>query len=336
MPVRQLLRITEFTWEPIVGLEPLIVADIGGTYARFGVATADDKGMSIDRKCQLPCADFADFESAFASYREELHVADVRQACVAVAGPVVSGNASLTNLDWRISGKKVCRDFGLERFEVVNDFAAVACAVPLLAPADLSTVSKGKKQTNAPIAVIGPGTGLGVAALLLIRDEWVVVPSEGGHASLASTGPLEAEIMARIGGGYEVSAETLLSGAGIVRIYDALCAISGKVIVYHSPEQVTEAAAVGSDELAVSAVNVFCRLLGGLVGNVALTYGAIGGVYLAGGILPTIREFLLQSDFVSCMKNKGAMSNYLECLSVELITTPNAGLIGAASWVENH
>lgn len=319
-----------------MGVNPLIVADIGGTYARFGVATPRAGGMLIDRKYQLPCADFADFESAFANYREELHVSDVRQACVAVAGPVVEGNVSLTNLDWHISGQEMRQAFGLDRFEVVNDFAAVASAVMQLTRADLSTITPGIRRENAPMAIIGPGTGLGVAAILPIKGEWVVVPSEGGHVSLASTGPLETEIMNRVGGGFEVSAETLLSGAGILRIYDALCGIHGKVIAFNAPEQITEAAVAGSDELAVTAIEVFCRLLGGFSGNVALTYGATGGVYLAGGILPVIRDFLVESQFVTCMKNKGAMSQYLDSLPVELIMTPNAGLIGAATWLKSH
>jgi glucokinase len=319
-----------------VGVNPLIVADIGGTYARFGVATSRAGGTLIDRKYQLPCADFKDFESAFAIYRDELHVSDVRQACVAVAGPVVEGSVSLTNLDWHISGQKMRQTFGLDRFEVVNDFAAVASAVMHLTSDDLCTIAPGTKRENAPIAIIGPGTGLGVAAILPIKGEWVVVPSEGGHASLASTGPLETEIISRIGGGFEVSAETLLSGAGILRIYDALCAVHGEVIAFNAPEQITEAAVAGSDELAVTTIDVFCRLLGGLVGNVALTYGATGGVCLAGGILPEIRDFLIESQFVTCMKNKGAMSKYLESLPVELIMTPNAGLIGAASWLKSH
>lgn len=319
-----------------MGVNPLIVADIGGTYARFGVATPQGGGMLIERKYQLPCADFADFESAFANYREELHVSDVRQACIAVAGPVIEGTVSLTNLNWHISGQKMRQTFGLDRFEVVNDFAAVASAVMELAPDDLQTIAPGSRRGNAPIAIIGPGTGLGVAAIFPLKGQWVVVPSEGGHVSLASTGPLETEIMSRIGGGFDVSAETLLSGAGILRIYAALCEMHGKVIAFNAPEEITAAAVAGNDKLAVSAIEVFCRLLGGLVGNVALTYGATGGVYLAGGILPVISDFLVQSQFVTCMKNKGAMSKYLESLPVELIMTPNAGLIGAATWLTSH
>lgn len=317
-------------------IDPCIVADIGGTNARFGVAVGDDNGIRIEEQHQVKCADFPDFESAFSSYRDNVLNTKVHQACVAVAGPVTGQSVLMTNLDWQLSIPDLQRKFGLDVCEIVNDVAAVACAVPQLRDEDLVTVCEGTRSHGSPIAVIGPGTGLGVAALMPRDSVWVVVPSEGGHALISTTGRLESLVIERVGGASAVTAETLLSGNGILRIYNALCDIEGVERRCLTPEEATQAALRGSDEQAVAAHHMFCRLLGGMVGNIVLIYGALGGVYLSGGILPIMQDLLLASDFEDCLKSRGAMSRYLESLPVALITGADAGLIGAASWMANR
>jgi len=244
--------------------DPIIVADIGGTNARFGIATLHGDTVHIDRQCQLHCSDFDDFEGVLSGYLKTLNGTTIGQVCIAVAAPVLAGDVSFTNLEWRFSKSEICRTFGFDRIEVINDFAAVAAAVPHLTDSDLSVISTGKKVADAPIAVVGPGTGLGVAALLPGVDGWTVLPSEGGHATIACTGPLEFELIHRISeGSGNVPAETLLSGAGILKIYNTLCLMSDLHPVAGSPEEVTTAALSNTDAQAVEALSVFCRLLGG-------------------------------------------------------------------------
>jgi glucokinase len=321
-------------------MNPIIVADIGGTNARFGLVTGSDAGsgnVSVEQQRQYLGADFADFNSVFEHYRDSLAGINPTQACIAVAGPVKDQQVNMTNLNWSISSCEARKSFELDRFELINDYTAQIYATLILAPDELSTICEGKNNLNAPRCVIGPGTGLGVAAIAPCEKRWAILSGEGGHINLASTGKYETSVIELIAPEKGVvSAETVLSGPGIVRLYKAICELEGYPVIFETPPEVTNAAKSASDPVASKAMSMFCRLLGGMVGDMALTFGAQGGTYLAGGILPRIETLLKQSEFESCFKSKGVMSHYLDDINVSLITANDAALKGAACWAASN
>ncbi len=315
---------------------PTVVADIGGTNARFGLVTGIDaanRRIRIESKRQYSCADFPDFNSVLSRYCESLDEVRPAGACIAIAGPVNGSQVRMTNLDWSVSCSEARRAFNLERFNVINDYTALSYATLFLGDEALSTVCQGSVDPKAPRCIIGPGTGLGVAAIVPCDDHWVVLSGEGGHVTLASTGPYETRLIQHMSASRGmIRAEKVLSGPGIRRLYKAICEVEGYPDAAALPAEITAAARAGSDPAAVKAFEVFCRLLGGLVGDMVLAFGAKGGVYLAGGILPRVEPILKSSDFESCLKDKGVMSPYLEDISVVLITAKDAALLGAAAW----
>ena len=318
-------------------MEPVIVADIGGTNARFGLVTGFDAAsgqVSVEQKRQYLSADFPDFASVFSLYTESLGGFNPRQACIAIAGPVKEDGVRMTNLNWSISSSEACRAFELDRFEVINDYTALVYSTLFLGSVALSNICRGATNPDAPRCVIGPGTGLGVSAIAPSNGHWVTLSGEGGHITLASTGKYENQVIQQIAPDRGmVSAETILSGPGILRLYQAICTIEGYPCQAATPMEITSAALSDSDSAASIAMSMFCRLLGGMVGDMILTFGAEGGAFLAGGILPRIETILKQSEFEQCLKNKGVMSHYLEDINVALITANDAAMVGAAAWV---
>lgn len=319
---------------------PLLVADIGGTNARFGLVVRPGHAggkFSLENQRQYLCADYPDFDSVLTTYTDSLNGTKPANACIAVAGPVKSDQVSMTNLDWRISGTETARRFGLGRLDIVNDYTALGYATLYLDENSVSTICTGKAIPGAPRCIVGPGTGLGVSGMAPCNAHWVTISGEGGHVSLASVGSYESRILQHISPETGVvSAETVLSGPGIRRLYAAICELDGYEDLAATPEEITAAGLAGADQAASSTFSVFCRLLGGMVGDLVLIYGAEGGVFLAGGILPRIESLLKASDFEECMRSKGVMSHYLDNIEVSLITSGNATLIGAAAWAERH
>jgi glucokinase len=250
-----------------------------------------------------------------------------------IAGPVKGDRVSMTNLNWNISGHEIREAFGLDRFELINDYTAQIYSTLFLGPDSLSTVCRGKINPHAPRCVVGPGTGLGVAAIAPANGHWAILSGEGGHITLASTGRYENQVIQQIVPEQgRVSAETVLSGPGIHSLYRAICAIEGYPNLADSPAEITGAALSGSDPAATAAFSTFFRLLGGMVGDMILTFGAEGGAFLAGGVLPRVQSLLKTSEFEHCLKDKGEMSHYLEDINVALITADDAALVGAAAW----
>jgi len=317
--------------------EPVIVADIGGTNARFGLATGFDGSsglVSMEQKRQYLTADFPDFNSVFEHYRDSLGGVYPTRACIAIAGPVKGERVSMTNLNWSVSSSGARHSFGLDRFEIINDYTAQIYATLFLGADELSTICHGEINTHAPRCVVGPGTGLGVAAIAPCNGRWATLSGEGGHITLAGTGEYENRLIRKIAAGHgRISAETALSGPGLLRLYEAVCTIDEYPVLAATPLEITATARSGSDPAASAAVSVFCRLLGGMVGDMILTFGAEGGAFLGGGILPAIESLLKGSDFEQCLKNKGAMSHYLNDINVSLITVSDAALVGAAAWL---
>ncbi len=314
---------------------PFIVADIGGTNARFSVASgAQGQAFQFEHTHILKGKDYARIQDALSAYLAKLPSGlSPKGLSAAIAGPVLGDSVRMTNLDWGFSCQALARDMGFEQVVALNDFAAVAAAIPLMQGADLITLRDGKPQAGANKAVFGPGTGLGVAGIIAHQSRFLPNPCEGGHVNLAPTNAYEADIlkcaMARLG---HVSAEAFLSGPGLVNLYRAICDLEGVSADTLTPAEVSQAAIDGSQRQCEQALTLFCAFLGSFAGNLALTYGAQGGIYVAGGVVPRFVDKVLQSPFAERFAAKGPMQHYLEPIPVYLVTHPELAFTGAASW----
>jgi len=319
---------------------PQVVADIGGTNARFGLVTAaiaDSGEYTIVEQRTYECARFETFEAVLAEYLNSLADVKPQHVCVALAGPVDGDEFKMTNLNWCFSRTGVKAKFALQNFEVINDFAAQACSVTHLQTDDLFAVKTGCAVSKAAKSIIGPGTGLGVASLIHNGSIWQPLPGEGGHANFAPGNEEEISLLRAVAKEHEfVSLETLLCGRGLVNLYRGLCRIADQAPEALQPADISDRGVSGKDPLCERALQLFCKILGGAAGNLALTCGSKGGVYLTGGILPRIKDFLLASDFVAAFTSKGVMSSYLESVPVYLIVHEHPALIGASAWLEDH
>lgn len=314
-----------------------LVADIGGTNARFAIARGSAvRGFTLQAPRKLKAADYAKLGDAARAYLQACGCGDgVRVGGFGVAGPVGAGEIALTNSPWRFEPDALARALGLDRVVVVNDFAAQARGAPLTPAADLVSVKPGTPVADAPIAVLGPGTGLGVGLLVPTASGPSVVATEGGHAAFAPRDDRErvvAEHVAKAHG--YVSWERVVSGPGLPDIYAALAAQEGGLAEPLTPEEITEAALAGSDHLSRATIELFCTALGGFASDVAVVTGARGGVYLGGGILPRIVDMLHGSGFIARFADKGPMSAYVEAIPVRLIVGESTALLGAAALAE--
>jgi len=302
-------------------LEPLLLVDIGGTHTRCAVGIS---GAPPRRIVVYDNAGFVDLESVIAEYLEASPTARPGRAALAVAAPVTGGPLRLTNRGWRIDGKGLKKRFGFSEVRVVNDFEALACALPALGPGEVIAIHPGTADPEAALAVLGPGTGLGVSGLVPCGDRWYPIRGEGGHVTLAAGDDEEAAILGRLRRAHgHVSAERVLSGPGLLALYAALCDTPTAA----SSDQVSRLAAAG-DRDAGKALELFFRLLATVCGDLALTLGARGGVYLGGGILPALREQLMASGFVDRYRDKGRFSAYLAAIPVSLIIAETPALRG--------
>ena len=317
---------------------PYIVADIGGTNARFALVTGKtDTDFKIEQISILPGANFASFEEAIQNYLDSLGDIQPTAASIAIAGPVDGDQFKMTNLSWSFSREGLKTRFGFEKLEVINDYTALAMSSSILTKAHLIELKAGDLNPTANKAILGPGTGLGVAGLVYTPAGWVPVPSEGGHVNIAPSTAFEAEIikaaMSTLG---HVSAESFLSGQGLVNLYDAVCAVTGVSAQTYQPQDVSGKALEGSDGECVQALERFCSFLGAVSGNLALTYGAKGGVYVAGGIVPRMLDFIKGSEFNMRFASKGIMSHYVEPIPVNIFDHPETAFLGAAAWLEQQ
>ncbi len=306
-----------------------LVGDVGGTNARF--ALVDPEGRLRFPKTYA-CADYAGLSDIIREYLETTAGRNrLARAALAVAGPVIDGEIEFTNLSWVVSETELVGTFELEAVSLINDFAAQALSAPLLEPDDLRRIGpelRGAEGTT--MAVLGPGTGFGVAALA--RSGLVDTPlaAEGGHAGFAPYDDLEVEVWKRLKARYgRVSRERILSGQGLYDLYGALGAIEG-VAAPLADEKAVFAAALDGDALAERTLDRFCEILGGVAGDLALTFGARGGVFVTGGIAPRMIERLDSGGFRRRFEDKGRLSDYVRDIPTTLIVHPYAALLGAA------
>jgi len=312
-------------------LDTALVGDIGGTNARFAIVELADVGARPQAPRTYNCCDHPSLQAAISAYLDDMGSSKRPDAvCVAVAGPVTDGVAAFTNLPWRVS-EEALRETGFERARVINDYEALAFGIPDLTASDLRPIG----ATPAPppghtLAVMGAGTGFGVSALTRRKSEELVTAGEGGHASFAPVDELEVEILRRLAVQFDrVSIERLLSGPGLLNIYRAMADIVGADAPHATPAQITAQALAGED-LPRHAVERFCSIFGSVAGDFALSYGAQGGVYLAGGIAPQLIAVLNRGGFRRAFEAKGRLSPYLTAIPTYVVTHPHRALIGAA------
>ncbi len=336
---------------------PRLVADIGGTRARFALsadlgAFAPHGASSAPPPAQervLACADFPSLADAAAAYLAGAGHPPVREACFAVAGPVAGDRIEFTNRAWSFSIAETRAALRLDRLHVVNDFEAQARALALLSATELRQVGGGAADPDAPRVVLGPGTGLGVAALAKAGARWLPLPGEGGHVALSPMDAREAAVLARLWQRWDhVSAERLVSGPGLQLLWETLRALDGQPpLAAPAPEEISRRGQAGSradsadgaraapaDRFAVEALSLFCALLGTVAANLALTLGARGGVYLAGGIVPALGPWFDGSPFRARFERKGRFSDYAAAIPVFVITAPSPALRGAAAALD--
>ncbi len=310
-----------------------LIADIGGTNARFALVGPDDREGR--QPMTLPCRDFNGPAEAARAYLDQVApnlVPD--QGAFAVACPVLGDHVSLTNSPWNFSATAVRDALGMRRLEVVNDFIAVALCVPLLTNADRVLIGPaGQPESSAPVAVIGPGTGLGVSAMVPVGDGWRALPCEGGHVTMAPTNDREEEVLRwlRHRDGH-VSAEHVLAGPGLVTLYGALRALAGLPPKTATPADIAPWADAG-DAQAQETLEMYFAMLGTVTGNLVLSIGGLGGVVIAGGVIPRMLPRFQASSFRDSFENKGRFRAYLRDVPVHVVTHPYPAFLGLAGLV---
>ncbi|MCP2679480.1 glucokinase [Maricaulaceae bacterium NA33B04] len=313
-----------------------LVADIGGTNARFAIARGSAaKGFTLDQIQRFRNEDFEHLRDAAQAYLQTCHGPRPKAACFAVAAPVAPGRIRLTNSSWKLDRDELASELGLDQLVPVNDFAAQARGAPLCPVEDQEILNEGEAIESEPIAVLGPGTGLGLGLLVPTKSGIRVIATEGGHAGFAPRTEEEIEVGKFIADEYGyVSWERLLSGRGLVNIHRALCALDGIPWTGARPEDVTAEALEDPDSLARRVVMLFCDVLGAYAGDVGVLTGSRGGIYLAGGITPKILPLLKESRFEARRVRRGPMTRYAEAMPVKLIMSDAAALMGAAAIAE--
>jgi glucokinase len=308
---------------------PRLLADIGGTYARFCLETST--GV-FTRSAQLRTADFPDFYSAVRHYLELLPPGHIQHAAVAIANPVEGDQVRMTNYHWQFSIEQVREQLQLETLVVVNDFTALAMALPRLSPTQRRQVGGGTIRERSVVGLLGAGSGLGVSGLIPADDGWVALGTEGGHASFAPQDGRELAILQFAWQRFNhVSFERLLSGAGMGVIFEALQHINGRPGEALSAPEITRRALDGSDPLCREAVDTFCAILGTAASNLAVTQGAFGGIYIGGGIVPRLGGYFDRSPFRARFEQKGRFSDYCAGIPTFVITEPQATFMGASA-----
>lgn len=316
----------------IVSPPPGLIADIGGTNARFALVSP---GEEPRHALVLPCAEFHGPVEAAEAYLNRISPDERPQrAAFAIAAAVTGDVVEITNNRWCFSIAETERRLGVERLQVVNDFTAVALCVPLLQPSHRIPIGGGAAAPATPVGVLGPGTGLGVSALVPGTSGWHALATEGGHVTMAAVTERETRVLDWLRGLYDhVSAERLLSGPGLVNLYSALCEIDGKQPAPHTPDIVSANGLDGSCPVCAEAMAMFFAMLGTVAGNLALTVGARGGVFLAGGILPRMADTFRASAFRQRFEAKGRFRDYLAAIPTYLITHPYPAFLGLSGLV---
>ena len=306
-----------------------MLADVGATYARFALERSAGQFERIE---VLSCDDFFSLEDAVRAYLRKVGARGVSHAAIAIANPIDGDQVRMTNRSWAFSIEEMRQSLDLNTLLVVNDFTAFAMALPHLQESDRIQIGGGVPRENSVIGLLGPGTGLGVSGLIPAEDRWITLGSEGGHVSFAPADEREMEVLRFAWQRFpHVSAERLLSGAGLELCWEALAQKLGKPAFLLSAAEIVEHALVVSDPICVDAVDCFCAMLGTAAADLALTLGAIGGIYIGGGIVPRLSEQLAASPFRRRFESKGRFSDYLSRIPTYVISASTPSFVGVSS-----
>ncbi|MCG2583754.1 glucokinase [Massilia sp. TS11] len=313
---------------------PRLLADIGATHARFALQTAPGKFEDVR---VLKCDDFDGIVSLLKHYLAGHRDQKLHHAALALANPIQGDEVRMTNRAWAFSTDAVRRELGLHTLLIVNDFTALAMALPLLKPEDVVQVGAGAPQPQAVIGVLGPGTGLGVSGVIPTADGFVTLGSEGGHINFGPADEREFAILEYAWRQWShVSYERLVSGPGMEIIYRALAERAGQQAPERDSPAIIQAALQDGDALCLEVLECFCGMLGSAAANVAVTLGAMGGIFIGGGIVPRMGEWFARSPFRARFEAKGRFSDYLAQIPTYVITTPNPAFYGVASILSEH
>ncbi len=310
---------------------PVLIGDVGGTNARFALLADRDTPPAAFHS--VATADFPDIESAVEEGVFAYSGARPRSAVIALAGPIVGDAVDLTNAPWIVRPRDMIRRLGVEEVVLLNDFEALALSLTMLDDEDLVPVGGVAALPGAAKVVVGPGTGLGVAALLDAGGIWVPVPGEGGHVALGPAEPDEFLLWPNIESEHgRVCAETLLCGRGLVTLYRAVARTDREHAAMLGPGEITAAALREADPLATKTLKLYCRLLGRLAGDMALIFMARGGVYVGGGIAPHILPFLADGEFRRAFEAKAPYEALMAQIPIWVITSDNPAFPGLAGF----
>ncbi|WEK58181.1 MAG: glucokinase [Candidatus Brevundimonas phytovorans] len=309
----------------------LLVGDVGGTNARFALARIIDGQVVLDHHQGFPASEHPTFLGGVKAYLDGCAIKP-SGGVLAVAGPVTEGAIDLTNSPWAVSEAEL-QTLGLNPVKLINDFEALAWGAPIVPEDQLASLGGPLTgQHDAAIAVLGPGTGFGVSALARdAQGREIALPSEGGHACFAPGDPIEDEILRILRRRYDrVSIERLICGPGLLNMHRALAEIDGRESHIDDPAEITETALKDPNTPCGATLARFCAILGAVAGDVALTMGARGGIYIAGGIAPRILPFLKASPFRERFERKGRFQPYMQAIPTKVILHRHAALLGAA------
>jgi glucokinase len=312
--------------------ENCLIADIGGTHTRLAIVNVTHTILHLQ---SYRNEEFSELGQILDEYISHLPAQCRPDAGVlAVASPVRGDEIQFTNSAWNFSIMEYRSRFTFKFLDVINDFVAVALAIPGLESSDCIKIGKGEAIHDEPIGVIGPGTGLGVSILVPTSGRWMAISSEGGHVTLPAYNDEEERIISRVRERHgHVSAERLISGPGLALLYQTIAELKGVTVTELDPEDITAHDAAGTDQVASYTVDVFMKMLGTIAGDLAVTSGARGGIYIAGGILPKISNRFVNSGFRNRFTDKGRYHDYLEQIPTFLITRDNIGINGLRDYL---
>jgi glucokinase len=313
---------------------PRLLADIGGTNARFALEYAS--GKIINAKT-LACADFASLTLAMQAYLNRWSCGGIRHAIVAIANPVTGDLVKMTNHHWEFSIEATRSELKFDTLLVVNDFAALAMAVPMLGDDEFEPIGGGTAVPEGVIGVMGAGTGLGVSGLMFAGNRWLAIESEGGHAAFSPSDERELAVLQYCWQRYDhVSVERLVSGPGIALIYEALAAQQTPHPAALSTAAIVARAMSRADPLCQETIACFCGMLGTVAANLAVTLCTKGGIYIGGGIVPRLGGYFATSPFRSRFESKGRFSSFNAQIPTSVITAPFPAFQGAAAILADY
>ncbi|HEX2653939.1 MAG TPA: glucokinase [Xanthobacteraceae bacterium] len=309
--------------------QPILLGDIGGTNARFAIL----ENGRIGGIASMLVKQYPDIGQAIDAFLSRIGRPAAEQAILAVAGPVENNCGRLTNSTWHIDGAELCKQRGFKSVHVLNDFEATAWSLPAIPQTDLFVIGKGRPVRGAPMIVLGPGTGFGIACYIPSPPR--VITTEGGHATIPGTNKREDVIIDWLRQRYgHVSIERAISGGGLENLYQALATLDQISVPERSAMEITKTGLEGSCSVCRAALDLFCAMLGTVAGNAALSFGARGGVYIAGGIAPRIVEHLARSTFRERFEAMGRFRDYMERIPTSVIVHVDATFVGMKAWAE--